>query len=1077
MNIIVIRISSCNLATMKKLLLSIFLLPLMLISQEEHLKYRSAENPEYWKNRKPHAAYWQQDVHYNLIATIDDKTDIVSGEEELTYWNNSPDELPFVFFHLYSNAQTKDSYLADLYKNNNYKLKFGKYRKEGLGTAVESIQINGKDLKTELDNTVMKVQLLEPLKPGESVTFKIKFKTYFDKEAIRNRMKLFNSGQYKHYDLVHWYPRISVYDQKFGWDTEQHMDHEFYGDFGSFHVELTMQNNYVGDGTGVHTNENEIFTDEEWAKLDIKNFKTKAWNSAPSEVIKPDGTTRTWKFSSINTHDAAYTFDPTYRIGVSQWNGIKCVALAQESHAAGWQYASVYVAKIIEINSKNIGLYVYPKMITADAQDGMEYPMLTLDGGYDPDFISLFIHEISHNWFFGMVGTNETYRSCMDEGFTQFYTSDTYENMIGRNEYKYVPKKGYVAKYTKPSLIRESEVYNRYYNSVAKGEENTLNTHSDGYNGAIRQGGGYGIVYSKMATMLYNLEYVLGDSLFDAAMQHYFSQWKMAHPYMDDFRNSIIQFTKVDLNWFFDEWLETSKTIDYKVGKVKLVNRKTHEYEITFKRKGSMQMPIDFSVSTHDSGIINYHIPNNWFVKNTKAKVLPRWIGWDKVKKTYTAKIRTGSRITHVAIDTTNRLADVNMINNAKKRNIHVGFDSKIYHPADRKTYEMFARPALWYNGYDGIKIGANLNGHYLNYKHVLDATVWFNTGVGQNYLDTTASVLDNNVNNDAASFLINYRTSTEKFMKKSTFIFSARELDGLSSGTIGFEKLSNSERNKFYLSVKSMLRDVDNDLNYLIYRDQWQLHKLNNYTTFGWTHTTSRRKSSGSFDLRFRAPVVFSDYDYSTVAVTWINNLDLGKINFVTRFFAQYGHGYNIPDESALFAAGANAEELMENKFTRAMGIYEPFNFGAKTNNFAAGGGLNLRGYMGYLLVEKGVDGIYRYNYKGTTGSSFNVEMEFGELIRFNPRFLKNMFTLKPYLFGDIGTINTNFVNELLVMSEPIADAGAGVALTINHWFKLQTAKPLTIRADFPVFINRLPAVEKDYLQFRFVIGISRAF
>ena len=118
-------------------------------AQNEYIDYRSTSNELYWKNRKPFADYWQQDVHYTIKATLNDTTDIITGHEELTYWNNSPKELYFVYFHLYNNAQTKDSYLADLYKNNNYHLKFNKYRKEGKGTEVVSIKNGKTELKTQ----------------------------------------------------------------------------------------------------------------------------------------------------------------------------------------------------------------------------------------------------------------------------------------------------------------------------------------------------------------------------------------------------------------------------------------------------------------------------------------------------------------------------------------------------------------------------------------------------------------------------------------------------------------------------------------------------------------------------------------------------------------------------------------------------------------------------------------------------------------------------------------------------------------------------------------------------------------
>jgi aminopeptidase N len=122
-------------------------------------------------------------------------------------------------------------------------------------------------------------------------------------------------------------------------------------------------------------------------------------------------------------------------------------------------------------------------------------------------------------------------------------------------------------------------------------------------------------------------------------MQHYFNQWKFAHPYPEDFRNSVIQYSGVDLNWFFDQWLETTKKIDYKIGRIKHGKNKG-EYFIKFKRKGDMQMPIDFAVIDKNDSAYLYHIPNTWFEKPVKTNVLPRWIGWGKVKPTYVAKVQ-----------------------------------------------------------------------------------------------------------------------------------------------------------------------------------------------------------------------------------------------------------------------------------------------------------------------------------------------------------------------------------------------------------------------------------------------------
>lgn len=1064
-----------------KQLAFLFFIPLFFFSQNEYIDYRSATNPLYWKNRKPYEGYWQQDVHYNINADLNDSTDVISANEELTYWNNSPYDLSFVYFHLYSNAQNKDSYASDLYKSNGYSLKYGKYRDKDLGTKVESMQVDGKELKTELDNTVMKVWLPKPVKSGESVTFTIKFKTYFDKEAIRNRMKVFNSFGSKQYDIVHWYPRISVFDRKMAWDTHQHMDHEFYGDFGSFHVELSLPNNYICDGTGVMINESEMLPDTLRKKLDISNFLKKPWNSPPSVIIKKDGTKKTWKFSAINVHDVAYTCDPNYRIGESKIEDIRCIALVQEPHAAGWYNASSYLTKIIEVNAYNIGPYHYPKMISADAMDGMEYPMITLNGGYDPGYRGLFIHELTHNWFFGMVGSNETYRPSLDEGFTQFYTADTYQFIDGPFEIDGKPKpKGlmekYVAEYTKPVKVVDADMYTPYYNAnVTKDEQVTLNTHGDDFNGGIRHGGGYSQVYFKTAVMLKNLEYVLGRALFDKAMQFYFYQWKFCHPYPEDFRNSITQFTGQDLNWFFDEWMETTKTIDYKIGKIKY--KGNGNYNITFKRKGSMEMPLDFAVIDGNDSARHYYIPNTWFEKPTNATTLPRWIGWGpKLRTSYTASINVNSGIKNVIIDPSKRMADIDMTNNMKKGRINVRLDSKVYNPPNWKQYDMRLRPSVWYNGYDGVKIGVALSGDYLMTKHVFDLTGWFSSGFLQSWIKSSDRV--NNYN--PLSFILNYKTSLNRYIRKTNFYSQFKALDGLAGATIGLEKKSNNERFRFYTHYKGMLRDIQPDMIYLINPTEWGYQKFNSAMHFGFDHNYRYKRGTGSINFNTRAAAFTNDYDYSAMTLCVVNKNDLGKININTRVFGQFGFGKIMPSESMLFVAGANNEELMDNKFTRSYGMIprDWGGYGDVTNHFTAGGGLNLRGYSGYLLAEKNADGSISYQYKGSTGAAFNTEIEFGELFSFMNRLsFKNTIKIQPYLFGDVGVINTNKPGETIVMSDVMADAGVGATFNIMRWGQLSGLKPLTIRFDMPFFITRLPYAEKDYVQFRWMIGINRAF
>ena len=168
-----------------------------------------------------------------------------------------------------------------------------------------------------------------------------------------------------------------------------------------------------------------------------------------------------------------------------------------------------------------------------------------------------------------------------------------------------------------------------------------------------------------------------------------------------------------------------------------------------------------------------------------------------------------------------------------------------------------------------------------------------------------------------------------------------------------------------------------------------------------------------------------------------------------------------------------------MENKYTRSQGFFNPSwtGFGASTNYFHAGGGLNLRGYSGYLAPEVDKDGNMIYTYKGNTGAAINAEIEFGKLLNLDKDFIKNTFKLTPYLFGDAGTINYNSAGKSLLLSELRVDAGVGIALNIDKWGPLQKVDPLIIRFDVPLFLNHIPATNNNYVQFRWIIGINRAF
>lgn len=1040
-----------------------------------------AQNDLSWKNRKPNNSYWQQDVQYKIKAKIDEDKLTVGGEIELVYTNNSPDSLKEVYFHVYQNAFQKGSYYHNLQVENGKKPWYGLYESKGLGTSLDSLACSKGIDSIIMDNTLIKVLLKKAIQPHESVVFDLNFKTYWGSGSTRRRMKAYYvEGKFVHFNGAHWYPRMAVYDQKFGWDTNQHLDKEFYGDFGTFDVELDFANDYIVEATGELQNEQDVLPKELKEKLHISNYYHRGSESIGDTLSIPikriKGERKVWKYHAENVHDFAFTADPTFRLDEKEWKGIKVIAAVEERHCPKWKSATTFALDVIKVYSTDFGMYQYPKMVVADANDGMEYPMITFDGGSEPYFKGLFAHEIAHNWFYGMVGSNETYRAMMDEGFTQFLTVWSLVKIDGAvyQPYTKPSKHAYVRRFYNAPKSIDLRAYLGYLNSAVKREDPPLNTHSSDFDGgSLRHGGGYGQVYSKTAVMLYNLQYVLGDSLFLNSMKHYFNQWMFAHPYPEDFRKSIISYTKVDVNWFFDQWMETSKVIDYKIKKVKKLKGDT--FKLTFERLGEMQMPIDFTVYSNYDSVQNYHIPNTWFVKETSAEVLPKWYGWGKLNPEYSVTIVVPGGIDDLVIDPTGRLADVNPLNNSKIFPYTVEFNSQLRNYPDKSKYEVKVMPDVWYNKFDGTKIGANIKGGYLNLKHKFNASIWLNTSLGQGAYDVDVPIGQY----DDLSFDLKYQNVLSKYAEKFFVKSELSRMGGLQKVEFSLNKRSHDIKHFFRLKAKSMARTQSSQFIYALYENEWNLNKANNVIDFDYNYSYKGLKGKGKFYLKYRTSAFLSDYSYDYVTVENKFQKWWRKFYLKTRLFGFAGQGSNWAPESQLFLAGANPEEISENKFTRAEGVFQKSHteYGDNINLFHAGGGLNLRGYSGYYSPEL-YEGNIVSSYKGQLGFAVNIEAEFQRYLGLNQNKFKKYIDLKSYAFFDAGVINVGddqLINTKL--ATPRFDSGLGLALTIKKFYHFETTKPVTIRADFPLYLNRTPNVSPDNFQFRWVMGVNRAF
>jgi aminopeptidase N len=278
------------------------------------------------------------------------------------------------------------------------------------------------------------------------------------------------------------------------------------------------------------------------------------------------------------------------------------------------------------------------------------------------------------------------------------------------------------------------------------------------------------------------------------------------------------------------------------------------------------------------------------------------------------------------------------------------------------------------------------------------------------------------------------------------------------------------------------MYRHNDSDLNYLLFPEEWgETGEFNNTINLGLLHQFKPGAGQAHSQLELNARISASSfYNYQYLEAAYIGSRILGKFDLRSRVYGRFGFGDNLATESALYFAGANPEEMMENKYVRSAGFYPndwSQSFGATTNHFHYGGGMNMRGYAGYFLVEEDNAGIPTLAYRGRSGGAVNLELGFNRLVKIKklPK-LKQALDFDTYLFGDAGAILYENTETNQQLSTVRLDAGVGMALTIKKFGRLYDIKPLTLRFDVPFYLSHAPATEEN-VQFRWLIGINKAF
>jgi hypothetical protein len=581
---------------------------------------------------------FQQAVSYQMEVGMDVATNRYQGTQVLAYTNNSPDTLTRVFYHLYYNAfqpgsmmDVRSRTISD--PDQRVKDRISKLTPEEIGYLhTTRLTMNGNPVAYKEVGTILEVELTAPILPNSTVKFEMAFEGQVPLQVRRSGR---DSEEGVRYSMSQWYPKMANYDEQ-GWHANPYIAREFYGIWGDFDVKITIDKTYTIGGTGYLQNPNQIghgYQDE--------GFK----------VPEPKGKTLTWHFVAPQVHDFMWAADNKYKHDkVQMANGITVhhFYIPGEKTTENWEKLKEFTPKAIDYLSKNFGQYPYKQFSVVQGGDGgMEYAMSTLITGERSlsSLVGVMVHELAHSWFHGVLASNESLYPWMDEGFTSYASNLAMASIFQASA---TPHRG---------------SYGGYYRLVKSGLEEPMSTHADHY----QTNSAYGAAaYSKGAVFLAQLGYVIGEEARDRGMLRYWNTWKFKHPNVNDLVRVMEKESGLELDWYKEYFVYTTKTIDYAVKEVKASEGGT---SITLERVGAMPMPVDVVITYKDGTKELVYLPLEMMRGEKKAEanapsiVLSQDWSWTHPTHTISLK-RSLDTIKSVEIDPSKRMADVQVENN-----------------------------------------------------------------------------------------------------------------------------------------------------------------------------------------------------------------------------------------------------------------------------------------------------------------------------------------------------------------------------------------------------------------------------
>ncbi len=551
--------------------------------------------------------YFQQDVKYVINVSLDDVHHELNANETIDYTNNSPAVLSFIYFHLWPNAY-KDNATAlckQLVENGKTNLYFADAEERGFIDQLD-FKIDGEPIKTEQDSSnidIMKLILNKPLKHGE----KIRISTPFHVKIPSAKFSRFGHLE-QSYMISQWYPKPAVYDRN-GWNQMPYLDQgEFYSEYGSFDVNITLPKNYLVGATGDLVDGEQ---EEKWMTKLADSSKNVRDHGVIIINSLSDKETKTLHYHQEKVHDFAWFANKNYLVAKGEVTlphsnkKVTTWALYTQFFAPFWKKSIPYIDSAIYYYSLWNGDYPYHQCTAVDgtlaAGGGMEYPNVTVIGSVsgDQELENVIVHEVGHNWFYGVLGSNERKHAWMDEGINTF-TENRYLNIahpqnaegVNAEEINAWGKLLGLSQFDEQSLA-----YTAYLFAARRNLSQPIDLPADVYT-EINYGS---MVYMKTGLVFRYLQGYLGEKTFDECMKQYFETWKFKHPIPEDVRNVFEKTSGKDLSWFFIDLIKTDKKIDYKICHEKISKNDKEKLVIRIKNNGDIKAPLSISAIINDS--------------------------------------------------------------------------------------------------------------------------------------------------------------------------------------------------------------------------------------------------------------------------------------------------------------------------------------------------------------------------------------------------------------------------------------------------------------------------------------------